>query len=353
LSFRITRRSSLQLAAWGALGAIGGCRNRQVAPCAALSECGAPAGPAEGDIKIAFGSCNQVHYPQPLWESILSLQSDMWIWLGDTIYADTEDMGRMRALYETQARHPEYAKLVQRTRVVGTWDDHDYGVNDGWRAYPKRAESQQAFLDFIGEPTDSARRRQEGLYTSYTLGNGAQSVKVILLDERYHRDEPGPEGDILGAEQWTWLEAQLRESSSSIHLLGSSTQIIPEEHDHEKWANFPKARARLFRLLAATRTRGVIVLSGDRHMAEISRIAMDPLRYPLWEVTSSGLTHCWKQGHGEPNRHRVGPLLTALNFGLVEVDWADGGSVRVSVIDLSGERRLRQRISLSDLTAPT
>jgi alkaline phosphatase D len=134
LSFRITRRSTLQLAAWGALGAIGGCRNRQVAPCAALSECGAPAGPAKGDIKIAFGSCNQVHYAQPLWESILSLQSDMWIWLGDTIYADTEDIGRMRALYQTQARPPEYAKLVARTRVVGTWDDHDYGVNDGGRA---------------------------------------------------------------------------------------------------------------------------------------------------------------------------------------------------------------------------
>jgi alkaline phosphatase D len=317
-----------------------------------LGECGAPAGPAKGDIKIAFGSCNQVHYPQPLWESILSLQSDMWIWLGDSVYADTEDIGKMRALYDAQKRHPEYAKLVRATRVVGTWDDHDFGVNDGGRAYPKRPESQQAFLDFVGEPAESARRRQEGLYTSYTLGTGAQSVKVILLDERYHRDAPGPDSDILGAAQWAWLDMQLRDSTARVHLLGSSTQMISEEHRYEKWVDYPKSRTRLFQLLAATRAPGVIVLSGDRHMAEIARLESEPLCYPLWEITSSGLTHAWKKGRSEPNRHRVGHVLTELNFGLVEVDWSDGGSVVISVIDLSGERGLRQRIELASLTPP-
>src|SRR6185436_18724916 len=101
-----------------------------------------------------------------------------------------------------------------------------------------------------------------------------------------------------------WLEAQLRESPSSIHLIGSSTQVVPEQQRYEKWANFPRSRARLFQLLADTRARGAIVLSGDRHMAEISRIEEEPLRYPLWEITSSGLTHSWKNGRDEPNRHR-------------------------------------------------
>jgi alkaline phosphatase D len=351
VSLRISRRTALQLTACGTLG-VSGCRNQQVAPSGVLGECGAAAGLARGNINVAFGSCNQVHYPQPLWESILSLEGDMWIWLGDTVYADTEDIGKMRALYDAQAGQPQYAKLSQKTRIVGTWDDHDYGINDGGREYPKRAESQQAFLDFVGEPKDSPRRTQEGLYTSYTLGTGSESVKVILLDERYHRDEPGPESDILGAAQWTWLEKELLSSAASVHLIGSSTQVIPEQHRFEKWANFPKARQKLFELLAATRVPGVIVLSGDRHMAEISRLEMKPLHYPLWEITSSGLTHSWKNGSDEPNRHRRGRLLTALNFGLVEVDWADA-SVTTSVIDLSGERRLRERISLASLRAPT
>ena len=353
MALKMTRRTALQVAACGALGTSASCRNQQTAPSAALSECGRPAGRAKGDINIAFGSCNQVHYPQPLWESIRSLESNMWIWLGDSVYADTEDIGKMRGLYEAHARHPEYAKLARATRIVGTWDDHDFGINDGGREYPKRAESQQAFLDFVGEPSDSARRRQEGLYTSYTLGSGAQSVKVILLDERYHRDEPGPEGDILGAAQWAWLEQQLRQSTAPIHLVGSSTQVIPEDQRYEKWANFPRARARLFQLLATTRAPGVVVLSGDRHMAEMSCVEVQPLPYPLWEVTSSGLTHSWKPGHDEANRHRRGKVLTALNFGLVEVNWADGGAIRLSVIDLSGERRLSERIPLASLTAPT
>ena len=346
---RISRRSALQITALGALAAEG-CRNQQVAPSAVLAECGAPAGPAEGDIKIAFGSCNQVHYRQPLWESILSLKSDMWVWLGDAVYADTQNIGKMRALYDQQKDHPQYAKVARATRVVGTWDDHDFGVNDGGRSYPERAASQQAFLDFVGEPKASARRRREGLHTSYTLGSGDESLKLILLDERYHRDAPGPNSDMLGDAQWAWLEGELRESKARVHLLGSSSQFVSEEHRYEKWADYPKERARLLQLIAATRAPGVIVLSGDRHMAELSRFESQYLHYPLWEITSSGLTHCWKEGTNEPNRHRVGKVLTALNFGVIEVDWSNGGSIRLSVIDLSGQRRLNERIALSTLT---
>ena len=343
----ISRRSALQLAACTALS---GCRNRQVAPSAVLSECGVAAGPAHGDVKIAFGSCNQVHFAQPLWESILSLKSDMWIWLGDCVYADTENIGKMRALYDAQRAKPDYAALTRATRVVGTWDDHDFGINDGGRSYPKRAESQQAFLDFIDEPKESPRRRQEGIYTSYTVGEGARSVKVILLDERYHRDEPGPDSDVLGEAQWSWLEDQLRQSTSSVHLVGSSTQIVSEEHPYEKWANFPRARKRLFELFASTKVPGVVVISGDRHMAELARVETAPLRYPLWEITSSGLTHSWEKATLEPNRHRIGKVLPALNFGLIEVDWGNGGEVRLAAIDLTGQRRLSQRIALRSLT---
>ena len=169
MSRHISRRSALQLTALGAL-ATEACRNQQVAPSAVLAECGgAPAGPAEGDIKVAFGSCNQVHYRQPLWESILSLKGDMWVWLGDSVYADTEDIGKMRALYEQQKAHPRYAEVAQAMRVVGTWDDHDFGINDGGRFYPERIASQQAFLDFVGEPKGSARREKWAAYPKSRL----------------------------------------------------------------------------------------------------------------------------------------------------------------------------------------
>ncbi|KAI4366237.1 hypothetical protein MLD38_022136 [Melastoma candidum] len=40
----------------------------------------------------------------------------------------------------------------------------------------------------VDEPIESPRRKQEGVYMSYTFGPSGRQVKVILLDTRYHRD---------------------------------------------------------------------------------------------------------------------------------------------------------------------
>jgi hypothetical protein len=59
------------------------------------------------------------------------------------------------------------------------------GISDGDKMYPYRTQSQQLFLDFLGEPADSPRRTQDGVYTSHTIGSGQQTVKFILLDVRF------------------------------------------------------------------------------------------------------------------------------------------------------------------------
>ena len=112
-----------------------------------------------------------------------------------------------------------------------------------------------------------------------------------------------------------------------MHVLVSSIQVIPVDHPYEKWANFPRARQRLIDLIAASRAPGVVLVSGDRHIAELSRLTSPALSYPLYELTASGLTHTWRgDGSGapptEPNRHRVGPLVAALNYGTLDIDWS-------------------------------
>ena len=74
-----------------------------------------------------------------------------------------------------------------------------------------------------------------------------------------------------------------------LRIIASSIQLIPTEHCWEKWANFPKERIRMFELLRTTDASGVIVISGDRHLGEISVLPLDYLGYPLYEITSSGL----------------------------------------------------------------
>lgn len=297
--------------------------------------------------RVAFGSCNRHDLPQPLWGPILAWKPQIWIWLGDNIYGDTTDMELLAAKWRAQKEQPDYARLRAGARVLGTWDDHDYGVNDGGRDFAAREASQARFLDFLDEPANSSRRRQAGVYAVETFGPPGRRVAVILLDVRYHRDAPGTDGTILGEEQWAWLERTLAASDAQVHLIASGTQILPTEHRFEKWADYPRDRARLLELLRRCRTPGVVLLSGDRHVGEISRLREPGL--DVVEITSSGLTHFYRNFQGEPNRLRVGGPLAALHYGTVEIDWtagvlvaalrdADGGVAASESVTLAARR---------------
>ncbi len=316
-----------------------------------------PPAPGQPLSRIAFGSCSDEERAQPLWTAIVGRRPGLWIWMGDNVYADTPDPAAMRAAFDRGKASPGYQALLATTPVIGTWDDHDYGLNDGGREWHARDEAQQALLDFLDEPADSPRRRRAGVYESYTYGPPGRQVKVILLDTRYHRDRYhrtqyplNPTGDILGEEQWAWLERELRGSTAQVHLIGSSIQVVPEEHGFEKWANFPAARERLFRLIGQTRAPGVVFISGDRHIAEISRIAGTAAGYPIYDVTSSGLTHTWRENRDEPNRHRVGEMVVALNYGVLDIDWnARPATLRFSIVDDREQVRLERVIPLTEL----
>ncbi len=286
--------------------------------------------PGKALTTIAFGSCSDQKRPQPLWDDIVAQKPNLWIWLGDNIYGDSQNMDTLRAKYTRQKNNPVYQQLRQSTPVIGVWDDHDYGVNDGGKEYPMRKESQQVMLDFMDVPTNSPLRTREGGYSAHSYGPKGQRVKVILLDGRYFRDPlkkdgkanvPDPSGDVLGEAQWQWLEKELTNSAADLHIIGSGIQVLPEEHVYEKWANFPTARQRLLDLLGKTKPRGAFLLSGDRHMAEVSKVSVPGLGYDLYDITSSGLTHV-SAPHVEPNRHRVGEMVAKLNYGLITIDWS-------------------------------
>lgn len=309
---------------------------------------------------IAFGSCNRVDKDQRMWTAILQNHPDLWIWLGDNIYADTDDMQAMKTMYLQQKYTPEYQAFIQKTPVIGIWDDHDYGVNDGDKNYAPKAISQQLMLDFLDVPAKAAVRQQQGAYQSFTFGPKGQRVKILLLDGRYFRDElhpgppgsgiryaPNPTGDMLGEAQWQWLEKELRSSDAQVHIIGCGIQFLAEEQKYEKWANFPAARARLLRLLDQTRPAGAFLISGDRHIAELNQYTLPESRQSLYELTSSGLTHTWSFGSSanEPNAYRIGDLIIERNFGLIYIDWAgDTPTLRVEVRGLENKRFLNQGI---------
>jgi len=281
---------------------------------------------------IAFGSCNKANEPQPLWAEIIQQQPDLWVWLGDNIYGDTPDMELMQQEYQRQFYHKGYQKLLASTAVVGIWDDHDYGVNDGGKYFAQKAPSRDLMLEFLQVDPSRPVWQREGGYQSYTFGSDGQQVKIILLDTRYFRDTlmesslegqrygANPQGDMLGEAQWAWLTEELNSSDAQFNIIGSSIQVIHDEHGFEKWANFPKSHQRLYDLIADSEAQGVVLLSGDRHIGEISRLKLPEMPYPLYDVTSSGLTHVYEEAD-EENRHRVSNLVASLNYGLIQIDW--------------------------------
>ena len=284
-------------------------------------------------ITIAFGSCAHSYDSLPIFNAISKNKPDVWVWLGDIMYGDSHDMEVLKHKYSLQKAKPEYQALMSSTKIIGIWDDHDYGVNDGGKFYSEKEQSKTLLLDFLEVPTDDPVRNHPGVFSQHNYTFGDKLVKIILLDTRYFRDTlapdfnrtrryiPNEEGDILGEEQWQWLEQVLRNSKADFHIVGSGIQVVADEQGYEKWANFPKSRQRLFNLLASIKPKPLMLISGDRHMAEISKINIPGLSYPLYDFTSSGLTHTWGMARDEPNRYRVDSLIISKNFGLIKLNW--------------------------------
>lgn len=317
--------------------------------------------------RVAFGSCAREDRDQDIWSSIVDVEPDLFLFAGDNVYVDLPEVptGRVEftEAYAALGAKPGWQALQGTCPVLATWDDHDYGKDDAGVEWALKGVAQEAFLDFFGVPEASPRRAREGVYHSSLHGPEGRRLQVILLDTRTHRTaltrnrgdrggrgpyvaENRPDQTMLGPDQWSWLGDQLR-TPADLRLIVSSVQVVPDEHGWEGWCNMPAERARLFELVEGTGATGVVFLSGDRHLIELSRLDGGP--YPLWDFTSSGFN--WgSKAIEEPNRFRVGPVMRVPNFGVIEVNWnAEDPEVTLTGRGLEGERLLGASFPLSTL----
>jgi alkaline phosphatase D len=284
---------------------------------------------------ISFGSCNKQYVENILWNEIAKNNPKVWIWGGDNVYSDTDSMPKLKADYEMQWRQKGYKELVNSVDVLATWDDHDYGLNDGGVEFYKKKESQQEFLDFLKVPKDDMRRNQEGVYHSKTYKTNQGSIKVIVLDTRYFRTgltvsadknkryQPNKygEGTVLGPQQWKWFQNELSNSNADFNIIVSSIQLLSYKHGYESWGTFPHEVDKMKNVIKTSKAKGVLVLSGDRHISEFSGTQIDGLNFPLVDFTSSGLTHSYSGFKGEENPDRIGEVVSEISFGILKFDF--------------------------------
>lgn len=307
-------------------------------------------------VRIGFGSCADDDAPNhKVWDALVASNPDVLLMVGDNVYADSEEfkanpsVATMQREYAKLAATPGFAELRATRPVIATWDDHDFGINDGGAAFSFKTESAEIFKDFWNYPADDPARMRPGIYTERRINRNGIDIQVLLLDTRTFR---GPLEDasrslscplknyvlntqdtFLGEAQWTWLAEQLAKPAD-LRLLVSGQQVIADEHCFEKWGNFPHERLRLFQTLRHAEATNVIVISGDRHLGEISKLpadAVDGAGFDLFEVTSSPLSARSGFGWGEKNSYRVSEdNLRESQFGLLDIS-RSGELIRVQM----------------------
>ena len=298
---------------------------------------------------ITFGSCLQQWQPQPIWASVIAQKPQVFVFLGDNVYSDVgpylsaELPARIDQAYKDLAKVAELRRFAMEKNIdtFATWDDHDYGLNDGGAEFSHQAESRAYFADFFGLELDQIGDLEErGVYHSQYRDIGGLTVQFLMLDTRSYRSPLEKDADtsacaptgiiantdqdatILGELQWKWLEEEFKKPAD-LRILASSIQVLPTEHCFEKWANFPKERQRLFDLIKSNEVNGVVIISGDRHLAEISKLEGE-LGYPLYEITASGLNSAL--GVKSPAAKEKNALRTSAknvltdNFGSIQIE---------------------------------
>lgn len=296
-------------------------------------------------VRIALGSCAGQDQPQSFWTAIAATRPQLFLMMGDNVYGDLAWQGdaglaSFRSAYAKLANHREFQAFRSRVPMRAVWDDHDYGPNDSGGDFAYKSHSEQLFETFWG--AGESVRARAGIYDSLMAGPEGRRIQIILLDTRFFRsplqqvDPAGPpvrgryrasdypDAQVLGEAQWRWLANELAKPAE-LRLVVSSIQVLSEAHNFERWANLPKERLRLMKLLGSANGGQSIVLSGDRHSAGIYRSALPDNAGTLWEFTSSSLNRPNRDldvDKSEPDSLRVTPFIPLANFGLVDVDWA-------------------------------
>ena len=319
------------------------------------------------ELRIAFGSCGHQDKPLTILKEIAKIKPDYFIFLGDNIYGDTRDMDQLASKYEQLGKNKNFKALRRKTKILATWDDHDFGENDAGKYYPKKKESKELFLDFFKEPKKSERRTQEGIYTSYMIEHEKMLVQIILLDCRTFRSDlrvydpsysvdtifrhqleylpiVDEDSTFLGKEQWYWLTSELRKKAD-LRIIGSSTQFGISFNGYESWANFPYEREKMLEIISKTKANGVIFISGDVHYGELSKYFNDKT-YPIFDLTSSGLTQTWS--FATPNSNRIDGPVMENHYGVLTINAKDQ-KVRMQIININKENKIDIKIPFKEL----
>jgi alkaline phosphatase D len=244
--------------------------------------------------------------------------------------------------------------ILSQYPVAHCYDDHDMGVDNADKTYPKKAETLQVLQEFF--PTYPMS--PHGCWQKFSYGQ----ADFFILDTRSQRDPaktpdgPGKsllDGDDLGDEgQWRWLEKGLLNSTAKWKFIFSGSPFNPTVKKRDAWYGYPDERDRLIELIRSNGIQGVVIISGDLHAGGIDDGSN--AAFPEMLVPSPNWEHClttndigvWSHGsysRGEDRPRKERPPCPG--YGVVSV-MTDPDRILMQVKNDEGETELEMLYSL-------
>ena len=310
-----------------------------------------PTGERKTKAKLGFIACVN-HKTRPLWKEIKAENLDALCLAGDTPYIDSRDLTKIRSKHRAFLQTPELAEIGKNTAVLGNWDDHDFGANNGngqsFKAH--KHKTLQVFKEY--RVNDTFGNGKEGVYHKSDHG----AIEVFHLDPRYFsRTAPSPVDPnrltCFGKDQWEWILKSLKASKATFKVL-SMGAIWQDKKSGETDDMFTYwyERDALLDFIKKEKISGVVLHGGDIH---VSRYLMHPqrLNYDLHDfIMSPGHTSLIKSLDVYHPSYEWS-LLSPQQYLTMEADTTSADpTLTVKYKQLGGKVTKEVKLKLSDLT---
>lgn len=312
-------------------------------------EAGTPAA-----FEIGFGACaGYTPWRERMWRRIASHDFLAFLLLGDNVYIDRPERPALhRYCYYRRQSRPEFRTLTAETSTAAIWDDHDFADNDSWGGPAPfdpewKVDAWRVFQENWNNAAYGGGEEQPGVWHEVSIGD----VDVFMLDCRYYRTAPDAEArSMLGPTQKQWLFEALRSSTATFKLIASSVpfpdDVKPDSPD--PWQGYPAEREEIFSFIEDHGMGGVVLLSGDRHRADVWKIEREE-GYDLYEFQNARLTNIHTHGSMEGSlfSYNEKPHFGRLRFDTTKAD----PTITYDIINIEGTVVHSTTLTRSQLTA--
>ena len=178
------------------------------------------------------------------------VEPDLFVWLGDNIYGDSDRPELLAEEYRRQRNVAALEPLLASVPQIATWDDHDFGLNNADRTYSGARGFAPRVSQLLGQSRERPAPTTPASSSSTSTRRRPLRARRPLPPRRRTQAPDGPGKTMLGrGSELAWLDAGLRASRAPFKVLVSgSGWSMADGPQGDTWAAFRHERDRAVRL---------------------------------------------------------------------------------------------------------